>query len=122
MSAFLLVTGHFLLSLFGESFSSGYPLLIILMVGLLARASVGPVDVLMNMSGQQRICALVYGTTFSLNVMLNFLMIPVWGLYGAALATTGAMIFETVTLSLVVRQRLGLTLFIGFRKAGGVAP
>ena len=122
MSAFLLVTGHFLLSLFGDSFSSGYPLLIILMVGLLARASVGPVDVLMNMSGQQRICALVYGTTFSLNVMLNFLMIPVWGLYGAALATTGAMIFETVTLSLVVRQRLGLTLFIGFRRAGSVAP
>lgn len=112
IAAGLLASGHFLLSLFGDDFAAGYPLMGILVVGLLARASVGPVDVLMNMSGHQRICAMVYGSTFVLNIVLNFILIPPFGLTGAAVATTGAMIFETITLAIVVKRRLGLTLFI----------
>ena len=40
----------------GRSFGSGYPLLYILSVGLLFRASIGPAESLLTMAGQQGIC------------------------------------------------------------------
>jgi len=75
---------------------------------------------LLNMSGHQRAGATVYGVTFVVNVLLNFALIPHYGLYGAAIATTLAMIFETVTLAVVVKRQLGLFLFFSF--LGPLAP
>ncbi|MEM8811099.1 MAG: lipopolysaccharide biosynthesis protein [Pseudomonadota bacterium] len=109
-AAFLLVIGNQLLCLFGEGFEAGYPLMFILVVGILARASAGPVDVLLNMSGHQKICAAVYGATFIANIGLNFLLIPQFGLAGAAAATSIAMIFETFALIAVVKRKLGVFL------------
>lgn len=122
-AALLLLFGNVLLSLFGETFDTGYPLMFVLVLGVLARASAGPVDVLLNMSGHQRICAAVYGATFGLNVLLNYLLIPHFGLLGAALATTAAMIFETALLVYTVHRRLGLFLYVAFfRSRGADAP
>ncbi len=66
----LLLFGRPLLWLFGERFTQGYELMFILAVGLLARAAIGPVERLLNMLGEQRICALVYAGTFLLNLVL----------------------------------------------------
>jgi len=110
----LLLAGQFLLALFGATFESGYPLLFILVIGILTRASAGPVDMLLNMSGHQRIGAVVYGGTFVVNIVLNVILIPHYGLYGAAIATTLAMIFETIALTVVVKRRLGLFLLFAF--------
>jgi O-antigen/teichoic acid export membrane protein len=60
----LLVVGKFLLSLFGEGFDSGYGLLFVLAIGLLARAGVGPVERLLNMVGEQKSCAMIYALAF----------------------------------------------------------
>ena len=57
----LLALGHPLLRLFGPEFVSGYYLMFIIAIGLLARASVGPAERLLNMLGERRACALVYG-------------------------------------------------------------
>ena len=56
----ILAMGRPLLSLFGARFVDGYQLMLILAVGLMARASVGPVERLLNMLGEQRVCAVVY--------------------------------------------------------------
>lgn len=71
----LLVLGKFLLSLFGEGFDSGYGLLFVLAIGLLARAGVGPVERLLNMVGEQKSCAIIYGLAFITNVSLCFILI-----------------------------------------------
>lgn len=111
----LLIAGESLLALFGDTFETGYPLLFILVIGILARASAGPVEMLLNMSGRQKICAIVYGTTFLLNIALNLVLIPHYHLYGAATATTLALIFETLVLVTVVKQQLGISLFFALR-------
>ncbi len=108
MVLLLIVTGEPLLLLFGENFASGYPLLLILSVGLLVRASIGPAETLLAMAGQQRICALVYTAAFTLNVVLNFQLIPIMGLTGAATATMIALIFETICLYFITSRRLGI--------------
>ncbi len=117
-TALLLAFGRPLLSLFGPQFVDGYRLLFILAVGLLARASIGPVERFLNMLGQQRLCALVYASAFAINVGLGLVLIPRLGEDGAAIATASAILVETASLFLVARLRLGFHTFI-FGPAGG---
>lgn len=112
LALMLLVAGQFILSLFGPGFSEGYSLLCVLMIGLVARASIGPSERLLNMVGQQFTCAAVYGTAFATNLVLCFVLIPRYGLIGAASATATAVLIETVLLFFAVRMRLGLNVFV----------
>ncbi|WP_208995305.1 lipopolysaccharide biosynthesis protein [Roseibium hamelinense] len=108
----LLALAPFLLSLFGSGFSAGYPVIAILMLGVLARASIGPVDALLMMTGHQRSCAAIYAATFAVNVVLNVIFIPAFGLAGAAAATSLAICFEAVCLATLARHRLSVTTFV----------
>ena len=112
MGALVLAAGPFLLALFGEGFERGYPLLFILVVGIVARAAVGPAEAVLTMSGEQRVCALVYGVTLVVNVALNVALIPAHGLVGAAWATTAALLFEAASLYAIVLRRLDLRMFV----------
>jgi len=114
ISIALLVLGKPLLSLFGPGFVDGYPLLYIFVVGLIVRASVGPAESILTMVGEQRICAAIYVSVFALGAALNFLLIPIWGLSGAAIATSLAFVLEAAALAIVVYTRLGYRSWIGF--------
>jgi len=108
----LLALGHPLLRLFGREFTSGYYLMFIIAIGLLARASVGPAERLLNMLGERHACALVYAASFAISLILCVLMIPRLGLAGAAAASSIALVFESAGLFLVAKYRLGLHCFI----------
>ncbi|HVV61653.1 MAG TPA: lipopolysaccharide biosynthesis protein [Pseudolabrys sp.] len=108
----VLAFGKPLLWLFGAQFGDGYHLMFILALGLLARASIGPVERLLNMLGEQRICATVYCGAFVINLGLCMALIPRYGATGAAIATAIALCTETALLSFVTRRRLGLHVFI----------
>lgn len=112
MALMMLVLGKPMLMLFGEGFTAGYDLLFILVFGVIARASVGPAESLLNMSGNQNICAAVYGLTLAINIGFNIWLIPQMGLAGAALATVIAMICEAIMLACVVWWRLGIAMSI----------
>lgn len=108
MVAFLLVAGKELLLLFGPAFGSGYSLLFILSIGLLFRAAIGPAESLLTMAGQQGICAVIYTFTLFANVGLNLMLVPRIGLDGAAIATSVALVIETILLYYVTLTRLGI--------------
>jgi len=108
----LLALGHPLLRLFGREFVSGYYLMFIIAIGLLARASVGPAERLLNMLGERRACALVYGSSFAISLVLCIVLIPRLGLAGAAIASSAALVFESASLFVVAKRRLGLHCFI----------
>jgi O-antigen/teichoic acid export membrane protein len=111
-SAVILIVGQPLLSLFGSRFVEGYHLMLILVAGLMARAAVGPVERLLNMLGEQRVCAAVYATAFVLNLVLCVVLIPRVGVEGAAIATSTALIVESMLLFYVTKRRLGFHVFI----------
>jgi O-antigen/teichoic acid export membrane protein len=111
-TALLLLCGRPILSLFGARFTEGYHLMFILAPGLLARAAIGPIERLLNMLGEQRICALVYAGAFAVNIGLCFALIPHFGMAGAAGATAGALVIESILLFMVTRHRLGFHVFI----------
>jgi O-antigen/teichoic acid export membrane protein len=115
-TAVLLAVGRPLLGLFGTHFDSGYHLMFILASGLLARAAIGPIERLLNMLGEQRVCAMVYAGAFAVNFLLCLLLIPHFGSAGAAIATAIALIVESLLLFWVTRRRLGLHVFIWGRR------
>ena len=63
---------------------------------------------LLTMAGQQGISAIIYTVTFVLNVALNVILIPRFGLHGAATATTLSLIAETIALYTITATRLGI--------------
>jgi O-antigen/teichoic acid export membrane protein len=79
-----------------------------MLLGLLARAAMGPSERLLNMIGEQKICAAIYGTAFAVNLGLCLALIPYFGLFGAAAATASGVLTESALLFVVVRRRLDL--------------
>lgn len=112
----ILALGKPILMLFGQNFVAGYPVMFILAIGLLARASVGPAERMLNMLGEQRICALAYAAAFAVNITGCFLLAAPFGGMGVACATAGAFVVESTLLFLIARHRLGLHMFIWPRR------
>lgn len=117
-TAVLLALGKPLLWLFGPQFTAGYDIMFIAAIGLVVRAAVGPVERLLNMLGQQKVCALAYALAFVVNLVLCIALVPQFGGHGAAAATSVALTFETVLLFWITRRRLGLRM-LAFGKAAG---
>ncbi|BCG92690.1 lipopolysaccharide biosynthesis protein [Mesorhizobium sp. 131-2-1] len=112
MALLVLALGQPMLVLFGPEFTAGYPLLFLLVFGVVARAAVGPCESLLTMSGNQNICAAVYAMTLAFNIGLNVALIPFFHLWGAAIATSLAMVFEASALSFTVWRKLGIVMLI----------
>jgi O-antigen/teichoic acid export membrane protein len=104
----LLALGKPLLWLFGPQFTDGYGIMFVAAIGLVVRATIGPVERLLNMLGHQRVCALAYAAAFAVNLVLCLVLVPHYGGYGAAASTSAALTFETVLLFWIVRKRIGL--------------
>ncbi|MDW5315035.1 lipopolysaccharide biosynthesis protein [Rhizobium sp. PL01] len=107
----VLAAGSFLLSLFGPAFVSGYPLMVILFAGIMAKALIGPAEAFLTMAGQQKLCVALYAVALVCNLALNVTLIPMFGLTGAAIATAGAMFLEAILLHVAVRRTFGIVLF-----------
>lgn len=103
-----LVFGYPLLYIFGPSFVAGYPIMLVLGIGFVIRASVGQARDLMIVLGHQK--ASVYIAVFGimLNIILSVLMVPVFGILGAAIATSITMAFQAVSLTIAAKKLANL--------------
>lgn len=108
----ILALGKPLLWLFGPQFGAGYPVMCILVIGFLVRASMGPAEILLNMLGEQALCASVLASAAALNIALNFVLVPHFGLLGAATATSISLMFAALMNALVVWRRLDIKIAI----------
>ncbi len=114
LAFFLMMAAGPVLALFGEGFSVGRWALLILVLGQLVNAGMGPVGHLMNLTGHGRQSAVVYGTAAAMNVLLNVLLIPRMGIEGAALATATSMALWNLWLFALVRRKVGVhSFFLG---------
>ncbi|MDP2619017.1 MAG: lipopolysaccharide biosynthesis protein [Hyphomicrobiales bacterium] len=102
----LLALGRPILWLFGPEFTVGYPVMFVLVLGLLARAAAGPAQGLLVVTGKHNMTAIVMAVTVCLNAALNLYLIPRFGLIGAAAATSAAFGYESLTLYAVARRTI----------------
>lgn len=118
ISLVLIAGSGLILSLFGSEFVEGRTILIILVFGQLANASVGSVGYFMNMTGNQDQSAKVFGISAVLNILLNIVGIYLYGAVGAAVATAISMVIWNVWLYLLVKKILNIdsSIFSTFKK------
>ena len=116
----ILALGKPLLTLFGPQFADGYPVMFVLVLGFLFRAAMGPAEFLLNMLGEQALCAAVLVVTALLNLALNFALIPHFGLMGAAMATSVSLVTAALLYYVVALRRLQIEIAIwnNFRAKG----
>ena len=74
----------------------------------MVNAFCGSVGVLMTMTGHQLEAAKVYITAAILNIFLNVLFIPPFGIEGAAAATALTTIFWNLVLLMRVRKKISV--------------
>ena len=79
--------GEQLMALYGQAFRQGSTALSILVVGQLLNVAAGPVGVLMTMTGHERKVAVTVTLSALCNIVLNAILIPLYNLEGAAIAT-----------------------------------
>ena len=72
----ILALGKPLLWLFSPQFTAAYPVMFVLAVGFLVRASMGPAEFVLNMLGEQSLCALVLAASAAIDIALCFALVP----------------------------------------------
>lgn len=85
-----------ILGFFGSEYLVAQNTLYVLLIGQVFNAFCGSVGVYMNMTGKQVVFQYLLLAAFILNVVLNWVLIPKYGIIGAAFATSGSMIFWNV--------------------------
>jgi len=109
--------GPWILRLFGEAFTVGLPVLTVLCVGEILSAAAGSVGLVLNMTGHERATVKGIGVAAVSNVLLNAVLIPKWGVLGAAFAGAASTAVWNTLLIISVWRQLGLHTTV----LGGVA-
>ena len=104
----LIVFGRWFLLIFGQEFTQASMTLTILCLGQLVSAVMGSVSLLLVMTNHERDASLVIGMSLLINVALNAVLIPRWGLEGAATASAVSVIIRNAVLSGLVKKRIGI--------------
>jgi O-antigen/teichoic acid export membrane protein len=102
-----------LLALFGSTYKAGATALAILAVGQLINTAAGPLGLVINMSGRQYLTMTNNALVAGLNVLGCLLLIPRFGLTGAAISTASALTLVNVIKLLEVKLLFGIHPFRG---------
>jgi len=100
--------GRFALGLFGEEFVAGYPLLLLIAVAQVLRASVGPVLPLLTVGGHERESLKVYGVALVVTAPVVMVLAPAWGVMGVGVAVASVIVLSSLALNHRVRHLMGI--------------
>lgn len=106
--AFLFFGANILQLIFGPGYALGAAALVILAIGQLANAAFGSVGALLNMTGHEQDTMRGMLIAMGGNVALNFILVPTYGMNGAAIATTLSYLLWNAVLRYFVRKRLSI--------------
>ncbi len=99
----ILLSKH-ILRIFGQEFSVGFSSLILLSLGWIIHSAVGSVGQMIIMAGRQKLHLVNMIVVLSSNIILNTIFIPLYGMIGAALATSISIaLFNIIELYQVYR-------------------
>ncbi len=103
-----------ILQLFDHDFTVAATALIILSFGQLYTSFSGSTVNLLNMVGKERTSVIIIVITFSINIILNYILIPVYGILGAAISTTFSVLLNNVISAIVIKKYIGFFPFPTF--------
>jgi O-antigen/teichoic acid export membrane protein len=107
----LMVFAPSLLSVFGPEFAEAATTLRVMAVGQIINVVVGPLGYLLAMTGRQKLNLANAVALAIVNVALNIVMIPKWGIAGAGLAGTISVVVINFVRLIQVKRIYGFTPF-----------
>jgi O-antigen/teichoic acid export membrane protein len=106
LAAVMIIFAPVLMRVFGRDFERGWPILVIGTIGQLVNCGVGSVGYLLLMSGHQRDLVRVQVFMAVATVVLGILLIPKWGILGAAAVAALANLLSNLWYLLEVHRKL----------------
>jgi len=104
----LLYGGAIAAWVFGEEFETSHYPIAILVLGQMATIGLGSFGYILNMSGYESENAKNLWFAVILNIILNLLLIPLYGMNGAATASTISLSSRSIFIYKLIRRRTGL--------------
>ena len=107
-AAVALLFGDLILLVFGPGFGAGAMAMGILCVGRVIFAALGQPGVFLEMTGRQSIT--MWGAVWAAgtNILLNLILIPQFGVNGAAIATASSLLVFNIHNMIAVRRQLSI--------------
>lgn len=108
IAVLMLGFSNFVLGLFGEEFVAARAAMAVLIAGQLVAAGAGTVGQLTDLTGYQGQGAWVRGWSTLLCILLSIVLIPLYGILGAAVAASASLALKNVWLHRLATRNLGL--------------
>lgn len=116
---FIFIFPQFCMGFFGEEFKIGATALIILTIGQFIASISGSVGYILNLTDNQVLQQNITLFTIIVNVVLNIILIPVYGIIGAAIASaTGLILRNLISVYFIKRKFDFLTIYFPFLTKG----
>ncbi len=104
----MLFMGEWLLGMFGHAFTAGYVALVILCIGQMVSAGCGSSGYLLTMTGNHLLAAKILSFSALFNIIGNAVLIPLFGIAGAAVSTAASTALWNILMVYFVRRRLSI--------------
>lgn len=111
MAMIIIILSKNILSIFGTEFIAGYVSLIFMVIGKLFNSFTSSDGIILNMTGNQKTLRNIVLFSLAINFFLNYLLIPKYGINGAAFATMmGTIVLNSLSV-LYVKYKLKLVTY-----------
>lgn len=100
-----------IMGFFGQKFTSGGTALSILAIGQFVNVAAGSVGYLLIMSGKENVHRNNMAFNLAVSIILNFILIPKYGIIGASIATSASVILINITASVLVYKHLSIKIW-----------
>lgn len=104
----LIIIGRPLLALFDPAFVSAYPTLIVLGIAHGINGICGPMSYVLQLTGHARNNLVIIGSSYALGVGMQIVLMPNYGIVGAAWGSGGAIVIWNVASWFYCRHNLGV--------------
>lgn len=111
LAAVVIVFAKPLMQMFGRDFEGGWIVLVIGTMGQLINCAVGSVGYMLLMSGNQKRLVKIQSVMAFVVVALNLILIPIWGILGAAIATAATNACSNIWYLREVKDALNMSPF-----------
>lgn len=114
---FIILFSSWILDFFGSEFTIATTTLLLLTVGQFFNAVSGSVGTLLSMTGHQLIVQNILIFSISVNIILNIVLVNLYGMNGVAFATMFSTFLWNGLMNYFIWKKLGFaTIKIGFKK------
>ncbi|MBR9916562.1 oligosaccharide flippase family protein [bacterium] len=102
---------NILMLFFGKEFSNSYVPMVIIIISQIVNVFFGSVGVLLDMSGNQKFVFKATLISAIANVVLNFILMPFYGILGAAIATLFSVVLNNLMFTFACKNIFGESIY-----------